>query len=298
MRGSMNGFTLFTNLEKEMNQLKFKERHPKFRSNGRQIRMRERGRNWVCFYQKDHGTEKLEPLVDLLTPLYDDTRHHFVDADEITYTQAAYDTLHAINQQYPLFDKKPHSFSPNWIGYLAFQLGLGDEFVKENSNKKTKGFVRKIGTRGLVTQHDYPAVMIQCETPNDSLHELWDAIANAMGLEMVETYVVPGQRKYVNTDATGRYFKMCYHLTGDGIGPNTNGISFNNMRDLIDFLQGRFEDGPIENYTPQHALLQDGGNLKRSKRILELFEDLSTRLTLMEFYKLEHLKIYPYQLHD
>lgn len=294
----MNSFTFFSNLKEEMRRLMFKEQQQKFQSNGRQIRMRERGRNWVCFYQKDHGTEKLEPLADLLKQLYDDTRHHFVDTDGITYTQAAYDTLHAINQQYPLFDKKPNHFSPNWIGYLAFQLGLGDEFVKKNSNKKTKGFVRKIGTRGLVESHDYPAVMIQCETPNNSLHELWGAIANAMGLEMVETYVIPSQRKYVNTDTTGQYFKMRYHLTGDGIGPNTNGFSFNNMRDLIDFLQDRFEDGPVENYTPQHALLKDGGNLKRSKRILELFEDLSTRLTLMEFYKLEHLKIYPYQLHD
>lgn len=294
----MEDFTFFSGLNKVMKQLKLKEQDQQLQSNGRQIRMQERGRSCVCFYQKDHGTDKLMPLSHLLRQLYDDNRFHFADTNEITYTQLAYDTLQDINHKYPLLNKKPSHCSPNWIGYLAFQLGLGDEFVKENSNKKTKGFVRKIGTRGLSEAHDHPAVMIQCEIPNNSLHELWSAIANAMGLEMVETYVIPSQRTYVNTDATGQYFKMRYHVTGGGIQPETNGINFDSMQDIVDYLQERFEEGPVENYTPQYALLQNSGNLNRSKRISELFGDTTIRLALMDFYRLEHLKIYPYRLHD
>ena len=294
----MEDFTFFSGLNKVMKQLKLKERHQQFQSNGKQIRMQERGRNWVCFYQKDHGTDKLMSLSHLLRQLYDDNRFHFADTNEITYTQFAYDTLRDINHKYPMLGKKPSHCSPNWIGYLAFQLGLGDEFVKENSNKKTKGFVRRIGVRGLSGDHDYPAVMIQCEIPNDHLHELWDAIANAMGLEMIEAYIIPSRRTYVNTDTTGQYFKMRYHLTGNDIMPETNGVSFNSMQDIIDYLQERFEEGPVENYTPQYALLQNSGNLNRSKRISELFGDTAIRLALMDFYQLEHLKIYPYRLHD
>lgn len=292
----MDSFTIFHGLNKEMRTLKLKERNLQY---GRQIRMRERGRSWVCFYQKDNGIEKLEPLADLLRLLYDDKRQLFPDTGDIAYTSIAYQTLSDIHQQYEHFHKPASHFSPNWIGYLAFQLGLGDEFVAKNSAKKTKGYVRKIGTRGFIAPDEYPAVMIQCESPNGSLHELWNAIANAMGLEMVETYIHPSQRQYVNTDATGRYFKMRYHLIGDGIETKTNGISFNSLQDLMIYLHDRFEGDEIfENYTPIDALLKDSGNLKRSKRILEAFDTPSTPLTLMEFYKAEQLKIYPYQLHD
>lgn len=289
----LSSFTPYQQLEAE---LAFSREYYEYATNTKSITV-ERGRSWVCFYQKDNRTNNLQQLDDILQRLYNDSRYLLMGTEHHRFTREAYQTFHQMKQDYPHQTLKLEKASPNWVAYLAYAVDPKCSLLNGRISK-IAGFIRKIFTRGIHSPHEQPAIMIQCEVGYEHLHDLWTFIANAMDLEFVGLYSIPRRSIFINTDVNRTYFDATYLIRANWIHCESNvGMNIANTNELVRYLAAVHQIYQIEH--PHNILFESihssCGNLIRLAKVDQLFKETEILKKFKNAYSLENLKIIKYR---